>query len=469
MRNIVLIVVDTLRADHLGCYGYKRPTSPFLDELAAKSLVLDSCYSSSNFTAPAFTSLFTATYPSQHGILDFTSQAERSLIKSCLDENKVRAEGIVSFRFFQNLLARIWGQLEAVTDTRSFDYSKDLPRAVSDSAIDWLEKNGGKGPFCLFLHYDGPHIPYRLPDDYAGVFDTVDPGSVDADILNAFFPQHLERMDGGVEDNPPIQQLRKIIRAINNRGRNVGETTKQWVVDKYDATIKYTDDMIARVYEALGPLGLSDDTIVCVLSDHGEELWDHGHFGHAGVHMYDEVIRTVGMVHDPAQPEGWRTDLPVSHVQILPSLLRLAGATQIPEPLSALDLGAALARMDDGGPPAPVFCISTFKSVVRLDNMKWIHTLPNRHQSLPKRLKLMLRMLLLGRLKDELYDLSADPKEKTNLAGERDRIRPLATLLEKHLEEAALGSDSFVGDAIPELDDAEREKIEKELRDLGYL
>ncbi|MCK4775118.1 MAG: hypothetical protein KAT30_10040, partial [Candidatus Krumholzibacteria bacterium] len=94
------------------------------------------------------------------------------------------------------------------------------------------------------------------------------------------------------------------------------------------------------------------------------------HFGHAG-DMYDEVIRTVGMVHDPAQPEGWRTDLPVSHVQILPSLLRLAGATQIPEPLSALDLGAALARMDDGGPPEPVFCISTFKSVVRLDNIKW--------------------------------------------------------------------------------------------------
>jgi hypothetical protein len=81
----------------------------------------------------------------------------------------------------------------------------------------------------------------------------------------------------------------------------------------------------------------------------------------------------------------------------------------------------------------------------------------------------MLRMLLLGRLKDELYDLSADPKEKTNLAGERDRIRPLATLLEKHLEEAALGSDNLVGDAARELDDAEREKIEKELRDLGYL
>jgi arylsulfatase A-like enzyme len=467
MRNIVLIVVDTLRADHLGCYGYQRPTSPFLDSLAGKSLVLDSCYSASNYTAPAFTSLFTATYPNQHGVFDFCSQAGSSPIKSCLDANRARAEGIVTFRFFQNLLARIWGKIEAVTDTRSFDYGKDLPRAVSDGAIEWLERHVNNGPFFLFLHYDGPHIPYRLPDDYASAFDTVDPASVDPGILNAFFPQHLERIEDRSSDSEPIKRLTKIIKSINTRGRRVDENTRHWLIDKYDASIRYTDDMISRVYQALHGLGIMDDTVICVLSDHGEEFWDHGHFGHADVHLYDEIIRTVGIVHDPAQPDSWRLDLPVSHIQIVPSLLSLAGATQFSEPLAALDLGETLPRIEDGGRPEPVFCMGNFKSAVRWENLKWIHPLPNPRDSLPKRAKRMLRMLLTGEWKDELYDLAADPGETRNLAGQRRRSRPLAEALERQLSEHS--APLSAGEPVAELDDAEREKIEKELRDLGYM
>jgi len=227
MRNIVLIVVDTLRADHLGCYGYDRPTSPFLDRLAEKSLVLDSLYSASNFTAPAFTSLFTASYPSRHGIFDFYAQAKSSPIKKCLDANEALLEAIVSFRFFPNLLARIWGKVENVADTRSFDYSKELPQAVSDGAIEWFQNHGDKNPFCLFLHYDGPHIPYRLPDDYTDIFDTADARKVDPDFVNAFFPQHIERMGRGEDDNESVRQLKNIIKSINNRGHSVDPNTRQ--------------------------------------------------------------------------------------------------------------------------------------------------------------------------------------------------------------------------------------------------
>ncbi len=216
MRNIVLIVVDTLRADHLGCYGYERPTSPFLDSLANKSLVLDSLYSASNFTAPAFTSLFTASYPSRHGIFDFYAQAKSSPVKKCLDANETLLEAIVSFRFFPNLLARIWGKVENVADTRSFDYSKELPQAVSDGAIEWFQNHGEINPFCLFLHYDGPHIPYRLPDDYADIFDTADAGKVDPAFVNAFFPQHIERMGRGADDNESVRQLKNIIKSIDS-------------------------------------------------------------------------------------------------------------------------------------------------------------------------------------------------------------------------------------------------------------
>ncbi len=125
MKNILLIVVDTLRPDHLGCYGYHRPTSPCLDDLAEQGAVLESLWSPSNFTAPAFTSLFTGLYPHQHGVFDFTMQAPSSPIHDLLKHNDVRMGGVVSFRFFGNLLRKIWGDVEAVTDTRSFDYSKD--------------------------------------------------------------------------------------------------------------------------------------------------------------------------------------------------------------------------------------------------------------------------------------------------------------------------------------------------------
>ncbi len=322
---------------------------------------MDACYAASNFTAPAFTSLFTASYPSSHGILDFRSQAGSSPIKTCLDANNVRADGIIAFRFFKNMLARIWGEVEVVTDTRSFDLSKDLPRAVSDGAIEWLEKQGKRGPFFLFLYYDGPHIPYRLPDDYAGTFDTVDPKSVDPEILSAFFPQHLERIDGSADDYPRIKRLRQLINAMNTRRRRVDLQSRTWVTDKYDATIRYTDDMISRVYEALRSLGFSENTLFAVLSDHGEEFWDHGLFGHGEAHMYDEIIRTAGI----------------------------------------------------------------------------------------------------------LYDLSNDPAEKVNLIKERHRIKPLASLLEQPFRENE--GKSLASETGPSLDAFEREKIEKELRDLGYM
>jgi choline-sulfatase len=467
MRNIVLIVVDTLRADHLGCYGYNRPTSPFLDSLAEKSLVLDSLYSASNFTAPAFTSLFTASYPSCHGIFDFYAQAKSSPVKKCLDANDTLLEAIVSFRFFPNLLARIWGKVENVADTRSFDYSKELPQAVSDGAIEWLQNHGDKNPFCLFLHYDGPHIPYRLPANYADIFDTADASKVEPEFVNAFFPQHIERMGRGADDNESVRQLKNIIKSINNRGHSVDPNTRQWLTDKYDASIRYTDDMIARVYESLRSLGLLENTVVCILSDHGEELWDHGHFGHAGVHMYDETIRTVGIIHDPAEPDGWRSDLPLSHVQILPGLLDLAGASRVPGQLAELGLGPAFVRQEEGQAPEPVFCSGTFKSVVRQDNLKLIHTLPNPHESRVKRLKLYARMLLAGELKDELYDLAADPHEKNNLIGDRQLRRRLSRFLEEHFTENTYGSKPVETES--DMDDEEREKIEKELKDLGYM
>ena len=111
-------------------------------------------------------------------------------------------------------MSQIWGDVESVTDTRSFDYSKNLPNAVTDSSLAWLEENGKSGPFCLFAHYDGPHLPFRLPDEYATTFDTDPNASIDPDFLRLFFPQNQERLDSasgsgeGSSDGPPSGNYR---------------------------------------------------------------------------------------------------------------------------------------------------------------------------------------------------------------------------------------------------------------------
>jgi len=418
LKNILFIVVDTLRPDHLGCYGYKRPTSPCLDALAEKSTVLESLWSASNFTAPAFTSLFTGLYPHQHGVFDFTAQAPQSPIYDLFKHNKTQTAGVVTFRFFQNLLNRIWGDIEAVTDTRSFNHSKDLPQAVTDSSLVWLEEHGKKSPFCLFVHYDGPHLPYRLPEEYADIFDTISPEAVDADFLKLFFPQDLEHLDetsGGHSVS-----MFKLLEDINWHKRKVSPEALQWLVDKYDASIRYNDQVIGDLLAGVDSLGLADDTIVVVLSDHGEEFMEHGAIGHGGIHMNEEIIRTVGIIHEPGGPAGSRVKQPLSQVDVFPTLLEMAGAKDIP----AHWQGRSFAQLASSGkysaPHAgPVFCHGKSKIAVSNSTHKFIKTNPTQVLGAMARVKLYGKMFLRRELKSEIYDLVADSLELNNLIGNK--------------------------------------------------
>jgi arylsulfatase A-like enzyme len=453
LKNVLLIVVDTLRPDHLGCYGYERPLSPRLDGLAAAGLTMDAMWSASNFTAPAFTSLFTGRYPHEHGVFEFTRKATASVIHAALDQAGVRTGGVVAFRFFENLLADIWGDIEAVTDTRSFDYAKDLPRAVTDGAVDWLRTHGSGGPFCLFVHYDGPHMPYRLPDEYAGLYDTVPMAEADPELVAALFPQDQERLPPGTWGR--TSSLFKLLDDIDWGRRRLSPATLAWIVDKYDASIRYNDEAIGGLLDGLADLGLADDTVVCVLSDHGEAFLEHGSIAHGGVHLYEEVIRTVGMVRDPGRPEetGKRLARPTSHVDVLPALLLRAGV--LPEDGST-DPWSVRA------PERPVYCEGKAKTAVRLGDLKYVRALPNPALPGGQRLRARLKMLLRREPGHELYDLARDPGEGVNLAGDRERRRPLARLLTEHMKRV---------EALPAglVDADERKRIEEEMKRLGYM
>ncbi|MBU8870883.1 MAG: sulfatase-like hydrolase/transferase [Gemmatimonadales bacterium] len=471
MRNILLVVVDTLRPDHLGCYGYDRPVSPRLDDLAARGSLLTSLWSASNFTAPAFTSLFTGLYPHQHGVFDFMSRASGGVVRQVLENNRARTGAVVSFRFFSNLLSEVWNDITAVTDTRSFNYSKDLPPAVTEESLAWLEKNGKDGPFCLFTHYDGPHMPYRLPAEFAHSFDTVDPAAVDSDFRHLVFPQDKEEI-GQTEE----ASMFRLINQVNWGRRKLNQETLQWMKDKYDASIRYNDEAIGNLLDGLKNLGLAEDTIVVVLSDHGEEFFEHGHLAHAGIHLYEEVVRTVGIIHDPAGPgNGQRVDVPLSQVDVWPTLLSLSGATDPPGDWLGRGFNSLLesdsppvgtARIEETAdvPPAPVFCHGQFKLAMRLGRHKLIVPKPSPVLGRGRRLRLWLKMLLQGELRDEVFDLADDPGETRNLAGDADLRRSLRSILAGHM---AAEGPSF--NPATDLAEEQRKKIEQEMKDLGYM
>lgn len=460
MRNVLLIVVDTLRPDHLGCYGYGRPVSPHLDALAAEGCLLDKLWSASNFTAPAFTSLFTGLYPHQHGIYDFTARAGASAVRRTLDANGVRTGAVVTFRFFGHLLGRIWDDIEAVTDTRSADYAPDLPQAVTASALDWLERHGSAGPFALFLHYDGPHMPYRLPAPYADAFDTVDAATVDSGLRDLVFPQERE-----VFDDRAAGSMFRLIERVNWGRKRLDAATLQWVQDKYDASVRYNDAAIGDLLAGVRRLGLADDTVVAVLSDHGEEFLEHGSLAHGDLHLYEEVVRTVGIIRDPAASGGGRRLVrPLSQVDLWPTLLTIAGAADLPPGWGEREFSGELAGAAAAGPERPVFCHGKAKVAVRRGRDKLILPRPDPALGRAARLRLWAKMALRRELGAEVYDLAADPSERRNLARDGGRRAPLAAALSAHL--AARGP---APDAAADLADDQRRRIEQEMKDLGYM
>lgn len=451
MKNILLIVVDTLRPDHLGCYGYERPTSPHLDRLADQGLKLDAMWSASNFTAPAFTSLFSGLYPHEHGVFEFTRKASASAVYAAMQEAGVQTGGVVAFRFFRNLLADIWGPIEAVTDGRSFDYAKDLPMAVTEGAAEWLRGRDQASPFCLFVHYDGPHMPYRLPDEHASHFDTVPMADVDPELVAALFPQDQDRLPEGTWGK--TSSLFKLLDDLDWGRRKLDDATRQWMIDKYDASIRYNDLAIGGLLEELERQGLADDTIVCVLSDHGEAFLEHGSIAHGGVHLYEEIIRTVGLVRDPGCPdEAGRTfGGAASHVDVMPALMRRAGILPAGD-----DPWAAAA------PPRPVFCQGKAMVAVRHGDEKLLRPLPNPALPRAQRLRTWFKLAMRRQLGREVYDLAADPGEMRNLAGDRSRRGPLEDMLSEHLRTRRALASSLAGDD-------ERRRIEEEMKRLGYM
>ena len=426
IRNLVFIVVDTLRADHLGAYGYGRETSPHVDALAAEGVRFERAYATSGWTAPSVASMLTGVYPRVHGLVrPQTSLGEELPTLAEL----LRREGFATAAVVSNrLIGRRYGfdrgfdSFDERNITGHVGVSTD---GVTRSALEALERLSSQpAPFFLFVHYFDPHYAYQPHADYR------------------FGPQRQGRLRGG-ED---INLLRKL-------GPSLTEAELDFIRALYDGEIRYTDAGIGRLLAELEAGGHYEDTLIVFTADHGEEFLERGWLGHTRT-LYDELVRVPLILRLPRAPGRRVIDEPVSQTALPATFFELLGL----ETPAELPAGSLVPNLTGQPPPEERPAVLTevdFVPVLEINARKTAHL-----ESLVGPRYKLIRDLRTGAL--ELYDLLPDPGEREDLAArEPERVASLAEQLDTLLEE--IGSAEAGGN---ELELSEDEI--KELRALGY-
>jgi arylsulfatase A-like enzyme len=276
--NIVLIVIDDLRYDHLPFYGYEKNTAPFLKKIASRSVVFDNAFAASSWTAPSTASILTSLYPFQHGVV----QGLVATIKSHKTDPKIKLNRIPekiktipeilrenSFRTYgvsQNInIGRKMGFAQGFEMFKRFQCAKKCEKDINDQLIKWAEKIKTEGKYFLYIHYMDPHQPFHMRDPW-------------------YQKKEYKRADA---------------------------------ISRYDSEINYVDSMIEEMFKLFE---WNSNTMLIVTADHGEEFRDHGLMGH-GRTLYSEVIKIPLFIYFPEKDRMHkRININVSSIDILPTI-----------------------------------------------------------------------------------------------------------------------------------------------------
>jgi arylsulfatase A-like enzyme len=420
--NLILITLDTTRADHLGCYGYERETSPELDRLALDSVVFDRAYSTSSWTLAAHASLFTGKFPSSHGarydpdgplaltdgidgpssLRDWRARgltAEQHTLAEILGDAGYATAAIVAGPWMKRVFGLDHGYAH-YDDAGISSMQGRLAAQVTDAAIAWIDTHADR-PFHLFLNYYDPHGPYRDPERLASLF--LPPGTV---------------VDG---KTPTLDLLRAY----------------------YDGEIRYMDRHIGRLLARLRELELYEDSWILVTADHGELHGEHGKLGH-GRYLFEEEIRVPLLVKYPSgEVAPGRSARPIQLTDILPMVIDRLGLPTPP------DLPPDAQPDTDQRLFAEVYPL---RPTAGRNDGDWRALIDGR-----------FKFLWNSRGAHRLFDLESDPRERVDLASQQpELVRAMAAEI-----------DAFVA-ALPEPGPAGPPRIVDEdtrraLRELGYL
>ncbi len=377
-KNVVLLVIDTMRADKLKPYNAKtRVRTPVLDQISKEGVVFAQAQSPENWTKPSVASILTSLYPESHRTKDMEAKLPEA---ASLVSELCKQQGLTTGSFIAN---------GHVSDRFGFkqgwDYYTNYIREKKNSeaervfseAAGWIEKNKDKR-FFAFIQTIDPHVPYDPPGEFLGLYDS-------------------QPYSGVVDPRKTAQ-----VQVDASQGKiTLSERDKQRLSALYDGEVSYHDHHLGVFIERLKAMGVYDDTLFVITADHGEEFGDHGKYGH-GHTVYQELLHVPLSFRLPKTVPADRTvGYTVSTVDVTPTILQLAGI-KIPEVLEGHSLWG---YMNGVVPERPLAAFSDF-----LDNRRVVRS---------GRWKFVQRG---GRGDGSLFDLQRDPGEHTELSSTKTPI-----------------------------------------------
>ncbi len=374
-RNVVLIIIDTLRADKLGCYGSQLGATPRIDELAASGVRFERAYSHAPWTLPACASILTSLYPPQHGaggqVPNFRKLPDSArTVAECFQDAGFATAAIINVDFLTESFGMTQGFQEVDFKVYPTNIQVRPAEPTTDAALNWLESRGAR-PFFLMVHYFDPHLVYAPPPAYRRIFAA---------------PQDRENASW-------VFGTRGQIIAYRKGTLQFDDDTIRRAERLYDGEVAYTDHQVGRLLDGLDRLGLTNSTIVALTADHGEEFLDHGGFEH-GHTLYEELVHVPLIIRTGPSAGGRTVPTVVGHVDLPPTLCQLGGVA--PDPAFA---GSSLVDLLDGmdqddrpiifqgnfwGPPLQGWLQGGYKLILHTDQAP------------------------------QLFDLTADPSERSN-------------------------------------------------------
>lgn len=404
--NIVLIVLDSVRQDHLSCYGYPRNTTHNIDQLAAEGTLFENAYSASCWTIPAHASLFTGRYPSQHGVdldhpfIDSEHQTLAGYLKTegyrtaCISCNSFAAGGGTNLNRDFDLTIDVDGGYREGTGLfnrgirfvqkqwRAFIYRDRGADRATSLAMDWLGQQSE--PFFLFMNFMDCHLPYRLkrPERY----------------------QFIPPVERKRIDRIPLDPFAVMAGELELNSREVAG-----IRALYDGSLYYLDQQIGKLVERLKELGLYEQTILLITSDHGESFGEHGLFDHQ-YGLYEHQIRIPLIARFPNNSlAGCRLTHPIQLVDLFPILKRIISAPTSPQN------PAAYAFLEDPIRTAVIaeYLVPNLNAFRR----RFPSADTGRYEVILRAISVQGYKLIAHQAGDrELYHLPTDPGETENLA-----------------------------------------------------
>ncbi|MFH0935282.1 MAG: sulfatase [Candidatus Omnitrophota bacterium] len=419
--NIILLIIDCLRADHLGCYGYARDTSPHIDKLAQEGVLFSNVFSQAGYTTASIPSIFTSKFPLSHGVwlpAKHKLSDEEITLAEILKDNGYNTAAFTGGGFTSHLYGFDQG----------FDLYQEVEwgdiKEINNLVFNWLEQNQNKEkPFFLFLHCYTVHEPFNPPEPFASMYTS----------------NYQGQFKGARLDSVLFEKIRK--KPLDYNSEDI-----DYIISQYDGGIRYYDENIGELLKKIEGLKLFSNTIVILTSDHGQDFMEHGTISHRDI--YDVGIHVPLIVRTPyLLPNNKKINALVRSIDIFPTIL---------------DMVALLGKNDiaiEGNSLLPAMLGQ---------NVRKEHPVYSLGADNDNRGRISLRTrnwkLIATRKKNEyeLYNLKNDPGELINLVStEKEQFKVLKQKLDNYIKQ----SKSPIKKTKVILDEETKER----LKSLGYL